>query len=71
MGEQPMKTVIKTMAIAAAGALGVWVALRATRRNDTPTAAAHSVETWEGEGGLLSSAPATFATIAHGDFAPH
>ena len=71
MGEQPMKTVIKTMAIAAAGALGVWVALRASRRNETSTAAAHSVERWEGEGGLLSSAPATFATIAHDDFAPH
>jgi hypothetical protein len=71
MGEHPMKTVIKTMAIAAAGALGVWVALRAVRGNDRPTTAAHSVETWEGEGGLLSSAPATFATIAHDEFASH
>jgi hypothetical protein len=71
MGEHPMKTVIKTMAIAAAGALGVWVALRATRRNDTSTAAPHSVETWEGEGGLLSSAPAALATIEHDEFAPH
>lgn len=54
-----MKPIVTTMAIAAAGALGVWLSLRAFRRNETSSAAVHPLETWEGEGGLLPVAPPT------------
>ena len=65
-----MRSIVKPMAIAAAGALGIWVSLRAFRRSDSSPAAAHSLETWEGEGGLSLQAPATLAVGARDEF-PH
>jgi hypothetical protein len=68
-GEDSMTSIVKTMAIAAAGALGVWVTLRAFGRSSSSTAAAHSLAAWEGEGGSVLPAPATLKTDARD--APH
>jgi hypothetical protein len=63
-GRRSMRSIVKTMAIAAGGALGVWVTLRAFGRSGSSTAAAHSLEAWEGEGGSVLPAPMTLATSA-------